>query len=335
MEGTFGREGSGPGGPLGLISTAEGADRGPAGEIACGRVSIKVQPGQRALRTGQTLSSREMLGSTLRSARTLVCALPAVATLLAVYGCAEGARGEAGEEGAFTVAAASSLAGVAQELVARWEVAGEPAPRLTLGSSATLARQLEEGAPFDVFLSADERWVEHLTDGGQLEAASQVELGRGRLVVAVRSGVMADGRLRSAGRGPADGELPAGRWACGDPAYVPLGEYAREALVAREEWSARGPEMLPAGSARAALRLVEMGEVDWGILYRSDAVGAADVRVLFELGESLHRPIRYRAAMAPDAGASARRFMESLEGPAAAASLSSHGFEPAVAEGGQ
>ena len=93
--------------------------------------------------------------------------------------------------------------------------------------------------------------------------------------------------------------------------------------------------MIPAGSARAALRLVERGEVDWGVLYRSDAAGSAKVRVLFEVGEELHRPIRYCAAATPRAGASARRFLAELAGREATERFAAHGFAPRAGGGRQ
>ncbi len=266
-----------------------------------------------------------------------------------------------------TVAAASSLAGVAEELLDRWQAAGEPAPRLTLGASSTLARQLEQGAPFDVFLSADARWMDELTAAGLLDGEGPVELARGRLVVAVRKAAQAttspaspmanqatlvaaagaaagaadQALANSAGQPaggmaagvvapPKGGDLPAGRWATGDPAFVPLGEYAREALGALGAWPSLSERMIPAGSARAALRLVERGEVDWGVLYRSDAVGSAEVQILFELGAELHRPIRYCAAATRGAGGGARRLLGELAGRASAASFAARGFDPAA-----
>ena len=257
-----------------------------------------------------------------RPLRTLLAA----GLLLAAPGCGgDPARAGAEVEAGFTIAAASSLAVVVEDLLASWEAAGEPAPRLTLGPSSTLARQLEEGAPFDLFLSADERWIDALTENGRLERDARVDLARGRLVVAVPLDRPFD---------PAGAGFPAGRWATGDPTFVPLGEYAREALVTRGAWASLSPRMIPAGSARAALRLVEMGEADWGLLYRSDAAASGSVRVLSELDEDLHRPIRYCAAATPSASPGARRFLARLAGGEVASSLSAHGFAPLEPGGG-
>ncbi len=255
-------------------------------------------------------------------------ALLAAGLLLLGGGCGEPPRTQGGAEAGFTVAAASSLAGVVEDLVAGWVAAGEPAPRLTLGSSSTLARQLEGGAPFDVFLSADERWIDELSANGRLDGDARVELARGRLVVAHRS--PGPGVASMATAPPADSAaFPPGRWTTGDPDFVPLGQYAREALVADGAWPGLSDGLIPAGSARAALRLLELGEVDWAILYRSDAVGSGSVQVLRDLDAALHRPIRYCAAAAPSAGPGARRFLARLAGGEAAASLAARGFLPA------
>lgn len=271
-----------------------------------------------------------MLRLPLRPARARLGAVLVSSFLVVAPGCAEAPEAAAKNAGGrITVAAASSLAEVTQDLLTRWEAEGGARARLTLGATSTLARQLEQGAPFDVFLAADERWLEELTGAGWLEAESRVEVARGRLVVAVPTG----GTVASVGAG--DGELPAGRWTSGDPAHVPLGTYALEALEARGEWDAVSPRLIPAGSARAALRLLELGEVDWGILYRSDAAASSRVRVLFELGEDLHRPIRYCAAAAPGASEDARRWLGELAGAASAATFAAHGFDRPGREGDQ
>ena len=296
------------------------------------RVSITVHPLLPAPRARQTLSSRPMLSSTRRPARTSMRALLAAGLLLAGPGCGgDPARPQDGVEAGFTIAAASSLAGVVEDLVADWVATGERPPRLTLGPSSTLARQLEEGAPFDLFLSADERWIDALTERGHLESDARVDLARGRLVLGVRSegaGGPAVATAQPTAQPTDDAVFPPGRWATGDPAFVPLGEYAREALVACGAWPSLSARMIPAGSARAALRLLEIGEADWGVLYRSDAVGSESVQVLRELDGTLHHSIRYCGAATPSAGPGARRFLDRLAGGEAAASLAAHGFEP-------
>ncbi|MGB0332747.1 MAG: molybdate ABC transporter substrate-binding protein, partial [Planctomycetota bacterium] len=155
-------------------------------------------------------------------------ALLAAGLVLLGAGCGEHRRPRGEAKPGFTVAAASSLAGVVEDLVAGWVAAGEPAPRLTIGPSSTLARQLECGAPFDLLLSADERWLDELAANGRLDGDARVDLALGGLVVAHRSGE--PGGCSAATAPPKDSAgFPPGRWTTGDPDFVPLGQYAREA----------------------------------------------------------------------------------------------------------
>jgi molybdate transport system substrate-binding protein len=259
-------------------------------------------------------------------------ALLAAGLVLLGAGCGEPPRTRGELEAGFTVAAASSLAGVVEDLVEGWVAAGEPAPRLTIGPSSTLARQLEGGAPFDLLLSADERWLDELAANGRLDGDARVDLARGRLVVAHRSGE--PGGSSAATAPLADrAAFPAGRWTTGDPDFVPLGQYAREALASGGSWQGLSGRLIPAGSARAALRLLELGEVDWAILYRSDAVGSGSVEVVRDLDAALHRPILYCAAPTPSAGPEAMRFLRRIAGAKAAASFAARGFLPAEPAG--
>ena len=228
--------------------------------------------------------------------------------------------GAAGAAGTFTVAVAASLAPAVEALAERSAAAGAPRARLAVGASSTLVRQLELGAPYEVLVSADERWLDRLADASLVDPASRVTLGRGRLVVAAR-GEAAQGEAT-------DGTLPGGRWACGDPAHVPLGRYARAALAGRGQWDEAAARLVPAADARAALRLVERGEVDWGILYRSDVDRSEAVHVRCELDAALHPEIRYVAAAVPGASEAARGFLRALAGAEGAAVLADHGLDP-------
>ena len=235
--------------------------------------------------------------------------------------CGGADRVEDGAGRPFTVAVASSLAPAVEALAARWDGRGAGRPRLTVGATSTLARQLERGAPFEVFLSADDLWLDRLAAAALVDPATEVELGRGRLVVAVRA---AEDAAEDAGAG----QLPEGRWASGDPAHVPLGRFAREALRARGAWAEASTRMIAAGDARAALRLVESGEVDWGILYRTDAAASEVLLVDQEFDPAHHPAIRYAGALGPDASPGALAFLEALASEEGAALLAHHGFDP-------
>lgn len=252
----------------------------------------------------------------------------APALLLALAGCSCGSTDAS--EPPFTVAAAASLTDVVEAALGTdgfgpW--GGELPPAAvraaaTYGSSSTLARQLEAGAPFDVILVADERWLDRLVEERCVDPATRAVLAHGRLVVAVPAGA-------DAGESPDAWWGRSGRWTTGDPGHVPLGRYAEEALRSAGAWDAVSPALVPAADARAALRLVERGEVEWGVLYRTDAETSERVRVVAEVDEALHSPITYSGAAAPDAPEPARTFLRDLASERGARFFRVRRFRPA------
>ncbi|MEM1453262.1 MAG: molybdate ABC transporter substrate-binding protein [Planctomycetota bacterium] len=203
------------------------------------------------------------------------------------------------DRASFTVAAAASLADVAADAARAWSETSGVSARTSFAASSTLARQLEAGAPFDVVLLADERWMDHLVEAGAVDADSVVPVARGALDVVVRTG-----RAKS-GPAPPDGR----RWTTADPEHVPLGRYAVAALEGLGWWEGAASRLVPALDARAALRLVERGEVDWGVVYRSDAAASADVSTVLEVPASEHPPVVYVGAVRRGAGEDARALL--------------------------
>jgi molybdate transport system substrate-binding protein len=134
---------------------------------------------------------------------------------------------EAPERGP-TVLAASSLQGALEEAAGAWTARGHPAPVLSFAATSALARQAEQGAPADLFVSADRDWMDTLEQEGLLRAGTRRDLLRTRLVLVTRRG----GAVRSIG------ELGDGRLALADPGAVPAGKYARAALESLGEWDA-------------------------------------------------------------------------------------------------
>lgn len=210
-----------------------------------------------------------------------------------------------------TVLAASSLAGVVSEIAATVE----PRSRCSFSSSGTAARQVAAGAPADLLVVAELEWL--AVAGGRIGPG--VVIAGNRLVLVVP----ADSELRVTLDGPPP---QVARLALGDPAFVPLGRYAEEALRALGWWSPLEARLLPAMDARMALRLVASGEAELGVVYASDALASARVRVVAELPETLHRPIRYHAAVV-DGSAVGQRLLLALRSPAAAAVLERHGLQ--------
>ncbi len=149
-----------------------------------------------------------------------------------------------------------------------------PAPRLQVASSSTLARQIVRGAPADCFISADRQWVTYLEERNCLEPGHRKVLVGNRLVLVAPLGSAVI---------PQDLRAFAGRLALGDPSHVPAGRYGKQALEALGVWSSIVGRVVPTADVRAALALVERGEVDLGLVYATDARASARVRVVREL----------------------------------------------------
>lgn len=224
-----------------------------------------------------------------------------------------------------TVYAASSLTRALDELAPVFTAQSGVRVRTSYAATSTLARQIESGAEADVFISADQIWMDYLAGRSRIVTATRSNILGNRLVLVVPS----DRPVTVALTPGFDlaGLLGRGRLATGDPAHVPAGRYARQALTALGVWSVAQPKLVPAESARAALALVERGEVPAGIVYESDAILSARVHVAGVFPAASHEPIVYAAAIV--AGRErpvARQFLEFLTSPAAGAVFARHHF---------
>lgn len=220
-----------------------------------------------------------------------------------------------------TVFAAASLTDALTALVS----ADAEAPRLVFAASSTLARQIEAGAPADLFISANEPWMDRLDAAGLLAPGARRDIASNRLVI-----VAAGDAAQPAGE-PGDPAAVlsgrAGRIALGDPDHVPAGIYARTALESLGIWAETAPRLARADNTRAALALVARGEAPIGIVYASDARIVPEVKILAEIPHRLHPPIRYPAAVVAGRGSpAATAFLARLTGPEGQAALTGHGF---------
>lgn len=230
------------------------------------------------------------------------------------------------------VFAAASLTEVLQALATT--LPGGNKLRFSFGSSSTLAKQIEQGAPAHVFISADDAWMDHLVARNAVDASTRVNLANNRLVV-VRDGARSLSaaapletlaELRHALRprvpaGSAAEKTPLTRIATGDPAHVPVGRYAQAALMQLGLWAEVGPRLVRADNVRLALSFVERGEVAAGIVYATDAAISNKVQLAARFPLSSHAPIRYPAAVVSAANAAsaaaAKEFLAALTSPAA------------------
>lgn len=221
--------------------------------------------------------------------------------------------------------AASSLQAPLEQLAAEWSAQGKDAPVLSFASSASLARQIENGAPADIFISADSQWTDYIATAAKLDPSGIKAVATNRLVIAQST---RSAPLASTGQGAAEDALKAAKTvATGDPDTVPLGTYAREALTTYGLWEQIVPRIIPAGSAQAAVKLVLLGEADLGVLYASDAARRSDLGVIWEIPETSHSPILYRALRLPaSAHPDAEAFLQFLASAEAGETFRKQGF---------
>ena len=249
--------------------------------------------------------------------RTLHIMLALIALLLAP-------AATAAERGPLVMAAAS-LQESLTEAADVWAAKGHPKPILSFAASSALARQLLAGAPADLFLSADEPWMDAVAKAGLLRANSRTTLLGNRLVLIAP--VSSKVQLTPVRGFPLARALGDGRLALADSDAVPAGKYAKAALTALGVWSAVAAKIAPAENVRAAMALVERGAAPLGIVYATDARASRSVRVVGTFPASSHPPIRYpvallKASRSKDAAAF-RAFLLSKQGRAI---FARHGF---------
>jgi molybdate transport system substrate-binding protein len=226
-----------------------------------------------------------------------------------------------------TVFAAASLTDAMNDVSAQWTKAGHQPIRLSFGSSSTLARQIEQGAPANLFASADEKWMSYLADKGLIAAGTRKSLLGNDLVLVVPAN-----KPQHVTIGPnfdLAGLLgPNGRLAVGDPAHVPVGIYAEQALTKLGLWDKIAPRLARTDDVRAGLLLVERGEAPAGIVYGTDAAVSKSVMVAGIFPASSHDAITYpfavvKAGDTPDA----RALLTFLAGPEAREAFVKRGFK--------
>lgn len=225
-----------------------------------------------------------------------------------------------------TVFAAASLTNAMQAVATAWVKQGHPAPILSFASSSTLARQIEAGAPANIFASADEKWMDYLAERHAIVPEARKDVLTNRLVLVVPAGNPVQATL---GPGFDLAALlgPNGRLAVGDPAHVPAGIYAKQALTKLGLWTAVAPRLAPAEDVRAALLLVERGEAAAGIVYATDANATRAVRVAGSFPPDSHDPIRYPFAIVRGGDTpEARALLAFIEGPEGLALFAKSGF---------
>lgn len=226
-------------------------------------------------------------------------------------------------EYAVRVYAAASLTNALTEISEDWHRAGHPKPTMVFAGSPALAKQIEHGAPADVFASADGAWMDHLARRGKIEPASRVDLLGNELVLVAPKGRGFPVTLDRAFDLPAAFE---GRLCTGEPAVVPAGTYAKQALAAFGWWPTLSPRIVGTEDVRTALAFIERGECDLGIVYATDAAISTKVEVVARFPAGTHDTIVYPVAIVSGAGPQGRSFLDHLRSDAAQQVFRRHGF---------
>lgn len=224
------------------------------------------------------------------------------------------------------VFAASSLQTALNTIAKDWSAQTGKRVTLSYGASSALARQIEQGAPADLFASADLDWMNYVVERKLVDPATRTEL-LGNTLVLIEPAEGPPTKLEITPGFDLAGALGDARLATGNPQSVPVGRYAKAALTTLGVWDAVAPRIAGADNVRAALALVARGEARFGIVYLTDARTEPKVRVVAPFPSSSHPPIVYpfavtAASIHPDAAA----FLAHLSTPAAIQVFEAEGF---------
>jgi molybdate transport system substrate-binding protein len=222
--------------------------------------------------------------------------------------------------------AAASLIDVLRTISDSYAAAGHPAPVLNFAASSELARQIEQGAEADMFISADEAWMDYLAERNLVDPATRATLLTNTLVLIAPADKPITVEMEQGMDLKA--VLKGGKLAIANPDSVPAGKYAKEALEYFGAWAGVEAETARTENVRAALRFVEQGEAAAGIVYATDARAAgAAVTVVATFPPGSHTMVTYPAAIVPGKGARAgKEFLAFLGSPEARSIFESAGF---------
>jgi molybdate transport system substrate-binding protein len=228
------------------------------------------------------------------------------------------------ERPALIVFAAASLTNVLQEVGDGFTAQTAVPIKFSFAASSALAKQIENGAPADVFFSADVEWMDYLQSRKLIQVPTRHDVLGNRLVLVAPADSKIE--LKIGPHFPLAAVLGKGRLATGDPDSVPIGRYAREALTKLGVWNDVEARLVRADSVRSALAFVDRGEVALGIVYSTDAQIDKKVRVVDAFPDDTHQPIVYPIALTAVAKTDAIKFADYVRSPASGATFNKYGF---------
>lgn len=222
----------------------------------------------------------------------------------------------------YLIFAAASMKDAMEEVATAFQTETGDQLVLSLAGTSKLARQIDRGAPVDIFISADRQWMDWLIERNFVSVDKQKNIAGNRLVMAVRYGT--ENWLDPAAL------LTKGLAAMADPDSIPAGRYAKQALTKMNIWDDVSKNIVRTENVRLALSLVVRGEVEAAIVYRSDVQSEPDIRVAFTFNEALHTPIEYPAGIVKGAKKGADKVLEFLASDTARDIFKRNGFQPLV-----
>ena len=223
---------------------------------------------------------------------------------------------------------AASLKEALDAQVRQFEAATGHKVTISYGGSNALAKQIEAGAPADLFISADLDWMEYIDGKGLVMAGTRVNLLRNALVLIAPASSTSS--LKIAPGFALAAALGNNKLAMANPDSVPAGKYGKSALESLNVWSSVEKQVARAENVRAALALVSRGETPFGIVYATDAYADKGVRIVDTFPASSHPPIVYPAAiLATSKSPAAKPLLDFLRSPPARATWEKYGFSPA------
>lgn len=227
--------------------------------------------------------------------------------------------------------AASSMTGVITKLAQHFQSVSGKRVVTVFGASSTLARQIVNGAPANLFISANPMWMDMVAKNSLIEPNTRLNIASNRLVIASSASNAA--LLTELNADVIINRLKGARLAIADPAHVPVGIYAKQALQSLKLWPELAQRLAIASNARLALVYIERAETPLGIVYASDLIGRDKITQVALIPEATHDRILYpmavmRGKRTPDT----RDFVQTLQSDKAQAILSQFGFLPLLGQ---
>ncbi|MBD2791614.1 molybdate ABC transporter substrate-binding protein [Xenorhabdus szentirmaii] len=234
--------------------------------------------------------------------------------------------GNAWAENKVVVFAAASLTNALDEIATQYKKEKQGRIIASYASSSTLARQIEQGAPADIFISADQQWMNYAADKQLIaEHTRHTLLGNQLVLIAPKESKLDKVDINRETKWKS--LLAGGRLAVGDPDHVPVGIYAKESLQYLNAWDTVNPLMARANNVRSGMVLVERAEVPLGIVYGSDAMASNKVKIVGIFPPESHKPVEYPIAIIKGHEKQAvLDFYDYLKSPEAVAIFKRYGF---------